>query len=227
MAWQNTILAARFKRQLRRWRINDKLCLDRRQRKDRPMTFLLVLIAIAVAVIFYAVMLYNRLVGLRNQVANAWKQIDVQLKRRYDLIPNLVETVKDYMAYEQETLRQVIEARNGAMKANTGQPSAASVAAEGALSGAIGKLFALAENYPDLKANASVTQLMEELTGTENKIAFARQFYNDSAMSMNNAVESFPSNFVASRYGFQKAGYFEVPEAEKATIQQPVKVDLR
>jgi len=191
------------------------------------MTTLLVLVAIAVAVIFYGIMIYNRLVSLRNQVANGWKQIDVQLKRRYDLIPNLVETVKDYMSYEQETLRQVIEARNGAVKANTGQPSAASVAAESALTGAIGKLFALAENYPDLKANNSVNQLMEELTGTENKIAFARQYYNDSAMNLNNAVESFPSNLIANRYGFQKAEYFEVPEAEKAAIQKPVKVDLR
>ena len=191
------------------------------------MTFLLVLIGIGLAVIIYGIMLYNRLVGRRNQVANGWKQIDVQLKRRYDLIPNLVETVKDYMSYEQETLRQVIEARNGAMKANTGQPSAASLAAEGALTGAIGKLFVLAENYPDLKANNSVNQLLEELTGTENKIAFARQFYNDSAMDLNNAVESFPSNMIASRYGFQKADYFEIPEAEKAAVQQPVKVDLR
>ena len=191
------------------------------------MTFLWVLVGIAVAIVLYGIMLYNRLVSLKNQVANGWKQIDVQLKRRYDLIPNLVETVKDYMSYEQETLRQVIEARNGAMKANTGQPSAASLAAEGALSGAIGKLFALAENYPDLKANNSVSQLMEELTGTENKIAFARQFYNDSAMGLNNAVESFPSNLIATRYGFQKADYFEVPEGERAAIQAPVKVDLR
>ncbi len=191
------------------------------------MTFLLVLIGIALALAAYGIWLYNRLVGLRNQVANAWKQIDVQLKRRYDLIPNLVEVVKDYMSYEQETLRQVIEARNGAMKANTGAPNAQSLAAEGALSGAIGRLFALAENYPDLKANTNVGQLMEELTGTENKIAFARQFYNDSAMGMNNAVESFPSNMIATRYGFQKAEYFEIPEAEKAVVQQPVKADLR
>ena len=156
------------------------------------------------------------------------KQIDVQLKRRYDLIPNLVEVVKDYMSYEQETLRQVIEARNAAQRINvTGTGSAAIAQAEGALSGAVGRLFAVAENYPNLKADTNVQRLMEELTGTENKIGFARQFYNDSAMALNNAVESFPSNLVAGQFGFQKADYFELPEAERAAVQQPIKVDLR
>jgi LemA protein len=186
---------------------------------------LLGLVALAVVV---AIVLYNRLVGTRNQVANAWKQIDVQLKRRYDLIPNLVEVVKDYMSYEQETLRQVIEARNNAQQVNaSGGASAAVSQAEGALSGAVGRLFALAENYPNLKADGNVQRLMEELTGTENKISFARQFYNDSAMAMNNAVESFPSNLLARQFGFQKADYFELPEAERAAVQRPVKVDLR
>jgi LemA protein len=186
-----------------------------------------IILGLIAAIGIFAVTLYNRLVGLRNQVANAWKQIDVQLKRRYDLIPNLVEVVKDYMSYEQETLRQVIEARNRAQSANTGAVTHESIQAEGALSGALGRLFALSENYPNLKADGNVQKLMEELTGTENKIAFARQFYNDSAMSMNNAVESFPSNLVARQFNFQKAEYFELPEAERAAVQQVPKVDLR
>ncbi len=186
-----------------------------------------IILGLIVAIGLYAVVLFNRLVGLRNQVANAWKQIDVQLKRRYDLIPNLVEVVKDYMSYEQETLRQVIEARNRAQSANTGTVTHESLQAEGALTGALGRLFALSENYPNLKADANVQKLMEELTGTENKIAFARQYYNDSAMSLNNAVESFPSNLVARQFGFQKSEYFELPESERTLVQQPVKVDLR
>lgn len=188
---------------------------------------ILIIVGLIVAVALFAITMFNRLVGLRNQVTNAWKQIDVQLKRRYDLIPNLVEVVKDYMSYEQETLRQVIEARNRAQSANTGAVTQESLQAEGALSGALGRLFALSENYPNLKADGNVQRLMEELTGTENKIAFARQFYNDSAMGMNNAVESFPSNLVARQFGFAKAEYFELPEAERAAVQQAVKVDLR
>jgi LemA protein len=186
-----------------------------------------IILGLIVAIGLYAIMLFNRLVGLRNQVANAWKQIDVQLKRRYDLIPNLVEVVKDYMSYEQETLRQVIEARNRAQSANTGTVTHDSLQAEGALTGALGRLFALSENYPNLKADANVQKLMEELTGTENKIAFARQHYNDSAMSLNNAVESFPSSLVARQFGFHKSEYFELPEGERALVHQPVKVDLR
>jgi LemA protein len=186
-----------------------------------------IILGLIVAIGLYAITLFNRLVGLRNQVANAWKQIDVQLKRRYDLIPNLVEVVKDYMSYEQETLQQVIEARNRAQSANTGTVTHDSLQAEGALTGALGRLFALSENYPNLKADANVQTLMEELTGTENKIAFARQHYNDSAMSLNNAVESFPSSLVARQFGFHKSEYFELPEGERALVQQPVKVDLR
>lgn len=153
--------------------------------------------------------LYNRLVRLRNQVRNAWRQIDVQLKRRHDLIPNLVETVRDYMGYEQETLEKVVEARTNAVRTE-GQGPAAVQGAEQALSGALGRLFALMENYPDLKANENVGQLMEELTTTENRIGFARQFYNDSVMSLNNAVETFPSNLIANAFGFTTDSYFEV-----------------
>lgn len=179
-----------------------------------------ILLAIVIAVPLYGVAIYNRLVALRNQMKNAWRQIDVQLKRRHDLIPNLVETVKDYMSYEQETLEKVIQARNQAVSASTPEEA---IAAEGVLGGMMGKLFALMENYPDLKANENVNRLMEELSGTENKISFARQFYNDSVMGLNNAVESFPSNLVANWFGFSQGTYFEVPETESVTP----KVDLR
>jgi LemA protein len=183
-------------------------------------TGLLIILGILVAIILWAIVTYNGLVSIRNQVQNAWGQIDVQLKRRHDLIPNLVEVVKDYMDYEQETLRQVIEARNLAVSA-TG-PEAA-IPAEAALTGAVTKLFGLMENYPDLKADQNVGNLMEELTSTENKIAFARQFYNDSVMGNNNKVQSFPSNFIAGAFNFREAQIFDVPEAETATP----KVDLR
>ena len=179
-----------------------------------------IIVALIIAVPLFGIVLYNRLVGLRNQVKNAWRQIDVQLKRRHDLIPNLVEVVKDYMSYEQETLEKVIQARSQAVSAGTPEEA---IAAEGILSGALGKLFALMENYPDLKANENVSRLMEELSATENKISFSRQFYNDSVMALNNAVEVFPSNIVAGMFGFHQATYFEVAEAEAATP----KVELR
>ena len=179
-----------------------------------------VLVAIILGVPLLGILFYNRLVGLRNQVKNAWRQIDVQLKRRHDLIPNLVEVVKDYMSYEQETLQKVIQARTQAVSARNPEEA---IAAEGVLGGALGKLFALMENYPDLKANENVSRLMEELSATENKISFSRQFYNDSVMALNNSVQSFPSNIVAGMFGFREATYFEVPETETAVP----KVDLR
>jgi LemA protein len=181
---------------------------------------LIVFLAVAGFLVLAGIVIYNRLVGMRNQVQNAWRQIDVQLKRRHDLIPNLVEVVKDYMSFEQETLRQVIEARAGAVKAAT---PAEVIAAEGVLSGAIGRLFGLVENYPQLKADQNVQRLMEELSGTENKISFARQFYNDSVMELNTAVETFPSNLVAGAFRFTQAEYFTAPEAEAPAP----KVDLR
>ena len=179
-----------------------------------------VIAGIIVLAVLWGVRIYNNLVALKNQVANAWRQIDVQLKRRHNLIPNLVEVVKDYMSYEQETLTQVIEARNKAAAA-TGPSDA--IPAEAALTGAMGRLFALMENYPDLKANEQVGQLMEELSTTENRIAFARQHYNDSVMANNNTVESFPSNIIAGMFRFTTRAYFEVPDEEKAVP----KVDLR
>jgi LemA protein len=183
---------------------------------------LLIVVAVLVLLVLYGIAVYNGLVSGRNQVEAAWGQIDVQLKRRHDLIPNLVEVAKDYMDYEQETLQQVIQARNGAVAAG-GQSREAAIGAEGVLGAALGRLFALVENYPDLKANENVQRLMEELATTENRIAFSRQHYNDSVMSQNTRVESFPSNIVANSFGFTRAPYFEVPEAETA----PVKVDLR
>jgi len=153
---------------------------------------------------------YNGLITLKNQVTNGWKQIDVQLKRRHDLIPNLVNTVKGYMQFEQETLEKVIKARNAAASA-TG--IADSAAKEGELTSALSRLFALAENYPNLKANENVKQLQEELASTENKISFARQFYNDIATRFNIAQQVFPGNLVAGIFGFQASELFEVKEA--------------
>ena len=183
------------------------------------MTGIIFLVAVAVVALFF-VSIYNSLVRLRQQVKNAWSQIDVQLKRRYDLIPNLVEVVKDYMSYEQETLQKVIQARGEAMKATNISDKAQK---EGMLTEALKSLFALSENYPDLKANQNVMSLQEELTTTENKIAFSRQFYNDSVMELNTKCEMFPSNLIANMFGFKQEDFFNIPEAEKA----PVKVNLR
>jgi LemA protein len=170
--------------------------------------------------VIWMIWTYNGLVTLRHQIQNAWKQIDVQLKRRYDLIPNLIETVKGYMKYEQDTLQKVIDARSKAMAA-TGVKETAE--AETALTQSLGKIFVLMENYPELKANGNVLNLQEELTTTENQIAFARQYYNDLVMRFNMKQEVFPSNMIASFFRFQPEDFFSVPEAEKA----PVRVDLK
>lgn len=176
------------------------------------MSGMMILLIILTVIVIAIIVIYNGLIAIKNQVANAWKQIDVQLKRRHDLIPNLVNSAKDYMSYEQETLNSVIAARNSAINASSTHEA---IAAENGLTQSLGKLFALMENYPDLKAQQNVAQLMEELRSTENKIAFARQFYNDSAMSMNNKVQTFPSNLIANLFSFKEAEYFEVPETEK------------
>lgn len=183
---------------------------------------LLVIIGLLLAAGLIIVLLYNKLVALKNQVEAAWSQIDVQLRRRTDLIPNLVEVVKDYLSYEQETLTRVIEARNHAVAARE-QGREATIAAEGMLTQAMGKLFALAESYPELRSNQNVANLQEELAATENKIAFARQHYNDSVMSLNTTIESFPSNLIAGRFNFRTSVFFEIPEEAR----EPVKVDLR
>jgi len=156
---------------------------------------------------------YNTLTSLRLRVQNAWRQIDVQLKRRYDLIPNLVETVKGYMQYEQDTLQKVIDARSKAMAATGVKESAE---AQAALTQSLGKVFALMENYPELKASKNVLDLQEELTTTENQIAFARQYYNDLVTQYNTKQQVFPSNMLAGFFKFQPSEFFSVPEAETA-----------
>jgi LemA protein len=174
-------------------------------------------LALAVVVVaVFVISIYNRLVTLRSRVDNAWSQIDVQLRRRYDLIPNLVETVKGYAAHEKDTLEKVIQARNMAMNAQTVKEQGE---AENMLSGTLKSLFAVAEQYPDLKANQNFLMLQEELSGTESKIAYARQFYNDSVMSYNMSTQQFPSNIVAGAFGFTQRDYFEIEEAAKEPVQ--------
>lgn len=173
---------------------------------------LLIILGIAAVVILALVSMYNSLVRLRNQVKNAWAQIDVQLKRRYDLIPNLIETVKGYMKHERETLESVTRMRAQAMEA-TGVADKAK--AEGMLSSALGQLKIAVENYPDLKANQNFLALQEELTSTENKISFARQNYNDQVLFFNNKIEVFPSNIIAGMFGFVKEVFFEVESKEE------------
>lgn len=178
------------------------------------MTAIYILIGVAILVILWVIAKYNALVTLRNQTTNGWKQIDVQLKRRHDLIPNLVNTVKGMMEFEQDTLEKVIQARNAAISA---KGIADAAAKEDRLTSALTKLFALVENYPNLKSNENVKQLQEELTSTENKISFARQFYNDIATTFNTAQQVFPGNIIASMFGFQPAELFEITsEAERA-----------
>lgn len=174
-----------------------------------------VLLAVLVVVALWFISAYNRLIALKNQVTNGWKQIDVQLKRRHDLIPNLINTVKGYMQYEQETLEKVIQARNAAASA-TGISDAA--AKENALTGALSRLFALAENYPTLKANENAKQLQEELASTENKIGFARQFYNDIATKYNISRQMFPGNIIAGLFNFQRSELFEVTDAADRAV---------
>lgn len=187
-----------------------------------------VVFAIIAALVIYAISIYNRLVAGRNRYKNAFAQIDVQLTRRYDLIPNLVETAKGYMAHERETLEAVITARNAAVSglkdaaADPTDPDAMKklADAEQGLSGALGRLFALAEAYPDLKANENMMQLSEELTTTENKVAFSRQAYNDSVMDYNTLRESFPNNFFAGWFSFRAAELLEIEDEQKRTVPQ-------
>jgi LemA protein len=170
----------------------------------------LVLLVIIGVIAIWAVASYNRLIGLRNQVANGWRQIDVQLKRRHDLIPNLVNSVRGSMDFERDTLTAVMEAR---AKAQTASGPADAAQKEGQLSQALGRLFALAENYPTLKSNDNVKMLQEELSATENKVGFARQFYNDIATKFNIAQQVFPTNIFAGALGFRPAELFEITDA--------------
>jgi LemA protein len=180
----------------------------------------LIILAIILILVFIMIGMYNSLVRLRNQVQNAWSQIDVQLKRRHDLIPNLIETVRGYMKHERETLEAVTKARADAMSAQTVGEKAK---AEGILGGALGQLRVAVEAYPDLKANQNFLALQEELTSTENKISFARQNYNDQVLFFNNKIQMFPSNIVAGMFNFQKGEFFQLED--KADKEVP-KVNL-
>jgi LemA protein len=198
------------------------------------MVTLLILLAILVALAFWAVGIYNGLVTARNAFRNAFAQIDVQLQRRFDLIPNLVETAKGYIKHERETLEAVIAARSAAMsglaaaKASPGDPAAMAelASSQGLLNGALGRLMAVAEAYPDLKANQNMMQLSEELTSTENKVAFARQAFNDSVMGYNNRREVFPSSVVAGMFQFAPAALLEIPTADQAQVRAAPKVQF-
>lgn len=178
----------------------------------------IIVIAVIVIILIAFITMYNNLVTLKNRVKNAWAQIDVQLTRRHDLIPNLVETVKGYATHERSTLEGVIAARNAAMSATT---TADQIAAENALTGALRQLFALAESYPDLKANTNFVELQRELTETENKLSYARQSYNDCVMAFDNALEQFPSNIIANMFSanFPKAEMYDAPAESEAAPQ--------
>ena len=198
------------------------------------MGTLLILVVIVVVVALWAVGLYNGLVTARNAYKNAFAQIDVQLQRRFDLIPNLVETAKGYIKHERETLEAVIAARGAAMaglsaaKASPGDPAAmaALAASQGALNGALGRLLAVAEAYPDLKANQNMMQLSEELTSTENKVAFARQAYNDAVMAYNNRREVFPASMVAGFFRFLPAALLQLPTEQQEQVRAAPKVQF-
>ncbi len=173
-------------------------------------------IVIVILIIIYIVSVYNKLVTLRNRVRDQWAQIDVQLKRRFDLIPNVVNTVKGYAKHESKTLENVIKARNTFLSANTKEEE---IKADGELTNAISKLFALTESYPDLKANENFIKLQTELNETENKIATSRQFYNDTVLMYNNKTELFPSNIVAGLFHFKKESFFEAQEKERENVK--------
>jgi len=192
------------------------------------VTSFLVFLAIIAAVVFWAIGIYNRLINERNRVKNAFAQIDVQLTRRHDLIPNLVDAVKGYMKHERETLEAVITARNAAassLDAAKADPANAQAikelgASEGALTSALGRLFALSEAYPDLKANQNMMQLQEELASTENKVAFSRQAFNDSVLAYNNSAQNFPNNVIAGMFRFELASFLEIEAEEKREVPE-------
>ena len=192
------------------------------------MTSFLIFLAVVAALVFYAISIYNTLINQRNRVKNAFAQIDVQLTRRHDLIPNLVEAVKGYMKHERETLDAVIKARNTAVSsldnAKVDPSNAAAIQelgkSEGALGAALGRLFALSEAYPDLKANQNMMQFQEELSSTENKVAFSRQAFNDSVLTYNNTAENFPNNVIAGMFRFQLASFLEIESEEKREVPE-------
>ena len=175
-----------------------------------------IIFIIVILLVIFVISIYNSLVTLRQRVKNAWSQIEVQLQRRFDLIPNLVETVKGYAKHEKTTLEEVIQARNTYLSANSTEEK---LNADKSLNGAINKLFALAESYPDLKANENFVALQNELSETESKITYARQFYNDSVLALNNKIEMFPSSLVANMFHFEKEKFFEANEEERKNVE--------
>ncbi|MBE6157047.1 MAG: LemA family protein [Firmicutes bacterium] len=180
------------------------------------MDWWIILIIVAVLLVFYVISVYNSLVNLKNKVEDQMSQIDVELKRRFDLVPNLVETVKGYTKHEKETLENVIKARNSYVSAdNLGEQ----LKADGELTNAISKLFALTESYPDLKANQNFNNLQSELSEIEQKIVYARQFYNDSVLKLNNKIEMFPSNIIAGMFNFKKREFFEASKEERENVK--------
>jgi len=181
-----------------------------------------IVLGVVVLIVLWVISSYNGLISLKNQTLNGWNQIDIQLKRRHDLIPNLIETVKGVMKFEQTTLTQVIEARNKAISAQ-GTGVAQQAVQENALTGTLRQLFALVENYPNLKSNENVTKLQEELSSTENKISFARQFYNDIATQFNIAQQTFPTNMISNNFGFKPAELFNITDPADKEVP---KVDL-
>jgi LemA protein len=187
------------------------------------MTGIIVFVGILVLIGFWLVYMYNRFVTLTNRAEEAWSDIDVQLKRRYDLIPNLVETVKGYATHERQTLDSVTEARTRAMSATT---VAEHAQAENMLTGALKSLFAVSEAYPDLKANTNFVELQRELSDTENKIQAARRFYNSVVQDLQNALESFPSNIIGKQFGFTSREFFALDESQAAAAREPVKVSF-
>ncbi len=176
---------------------------------------ILIIVVILVLLIIFVIGIYNALIRLRNQVDNSWSQIDVQLKRRHDLIPNLVETAKGYMQHERQTFEEITKARSQAMGAKSVSEAAK---AEGALGGALSRFMLVVENYPDLKANQNFLAVQEELTSTENKISFARQSYNDQVLFFNNKIQMFPSNVVAGMFSFGKRDFFEIESAAEREV---------
>jgi LemA protein len=175
-----------------------------------------IVLGVALLVVLYGIVQYNALIRLRNRIESAWSQIDVQLQRRYDLIPNVVETVKGYASHERGVFESVTQARANAINA---QGPAAQAQAENVVTGALKSLFAVAEAYPDLKANQNFAALQEELSGTEGKIAYARQFYNDTVQSYNTKIQTFPSNLVAGPFGFKEREYFEADDPSRGPVQ--------
>ena len=176
----------------------------------------IIAIVVLVLLVLYLFSTYNSLIGLRNKVHDQFSQIDIQLKRRFDLIPNLVETVKGYAKHESETLENVVKARNSYVSAETPEDA---MKADGELTKAVSKLFALAESYPDLKANTNFMQMQEELSQTEDKVAHARQFYNDTVLQYNNKVQMFPSNIIAGMFNFKAETFFEASDAERENVK--------